>query len=138
MIKIKLHLDVGESNGVMDLKITDHNSRTYHDNTLSQGKNIVELDVYTPNTLIFDLSGKNNRRDTVLDKRTGEIVRDKFIKMVGVEIDGKPLNEHRVAQMFTLKTETNEEIKSAFWGFNGRVYFDLPYEDALDLHLTNL
>lgn len=139
MINLKLHLDVGKSNGIMDLTITDHNGKAYEIDKLAEGKNTLEIGVDTPNKLTFNLSGKDNRRDTILDPSTGKISKDKFIKVLGVEIDGKPLNEHRVAQMFVLETEDQpKQINSAFWGFNGSVKFDLPHQDALDLHLANL
>jgi len=138
MINLLLHLEVGESNGVMNLTIVDHHDKIYWSDKLSEGKNVVELDVDTPNKLVFNLSGKNNRRDTILDKSTGKILKDKFIKITSVEINGKPLNKNVVAKMFVLHTESKEQINSSFWGFNGSVDFDLPYADALDLHLTNL
>ena len=138
MIKLLLHLEVGECNGVMDFKITDVKNRDYEIGKLSPGENIVELDVDTPNKLVFSLSGKQKGRDTILEKGTGKIVQDKFIKITSVEIDSKPLTPHRVAQMFVLHTETKEQINSAYWGFNGHVNFDLPYEDALDMHLSHL
>ena len=138
MINLLLHLEVRESNGVMNLTIVDQHDKIYLSDKLSEGKNVVELDVDTPNKLVFNLSGKNNRKDTILDKSTGKILKDKFIKITSVEINGKPLNKNRVAKMFVLQTESKEQINSAFWGFNGSVDFDLPHADALDLHLTNL
>ncbi len=85
MIKLLLHLEVGECNGVMDFKITDVNSRDYEIDKLCPGENIVELDVDTPNKLMFSLSGKQKGRDTILEKGTGKIVKDKFIKITKVD-----------------------------------------------------
>jgi hypothetical protein len=138
MIELTLIVEAGESNGLMSLVISDKVGKVYQIKPLCEGKNQIEIAVETPNKLIFTLTGKNNRHDTLLDSKTGTIIKDKFIKITGVEIDGKPLNENRVAQMFTLRTQENREINSAFWGFNGCVEFDLPYADSLDLHLTNL
>ena len=77
MINLLLHLEVGESNGVMNLTIVDQHDKIYLSDKLSEGKNVVELDVDTPNKLVFNLSGKNNRKDTILDKSTGKILKDK-------------------------------------------------------------
>jgi hypothetical protein len=138
MINFKITIQAGESNGVMSLTIDDVRKNNYPVETLVEGTNIISFDVSVPNKLIFTISGKDNKKDTVLDKGTGEIIKDKFVKVGGLDIDGKPLNKHRVAQMFVLKTVDGDEIKSAFWGFNGTVELDLPYEDALDFHLSNL
>lgn len=138
MIEFKITIQAGESNGVMALAINDIRKKSYPVEALVEGTNVISFEVVVPNKLIFSVSGKNNRRDTVVDKETGEIIQDKFIKVIGLEVDGKPLNEHRVAQMFMLKTVDGDKINSAFWGFNGMIELDLPYEDALDFHLNNL
>jgi 23S rRNA pseudoU1915 N3-methylase RlmH len=138
MIRLKFITEVGESNGVMRLDITDSHNKNYDIRPLEVGHNTTEITVEAPNKLFLKLTGKNNRRDTVIDKNTGKIIKDKFVKVIGLEIDGKPLGSHRVAQMFTLKNENNDEINSAFWGFNGMVELDIPYTDALDMHLANM
>ena len=138
MIDLKITLEAGKSNGLMSITINDIQGNNYPVGALVEGTNIISLNVTTPNKLILTILGKNNKRDTVLDNVTGAIIKDKFVKVVSLEIDGKPLNEHRVAQMFVLKTINGNDVNSAFWGFNGTVELDLPYKDSLDFHLSNL
>ena len=43
MINLKLHLDVGKSNGIMDLTITDHNGKAYEIDNVNYGHDMLVL-----------------------------------------------------------------------------------------------
>ncbi len=136
MIKIKLIIEAGESNGVLNLLITDNKKTIELKPKIKSGLNEIDFKLETPNVLIFEVSGKTPR-DTVIDKASNKILRDKYLKVLGFHIDDKPLDTHKVQQMFVLDSEKNGKIQSSYWGFNGTVAFELTHKDSLALHLAN-
>ena len=138
MINVKMTLEAGECNGIFCLRVADKENNISFQPDLRPGMNKLNLDVKTPNTLKFYLNGKDHKRDTVVDPISRKIVKDKYVKVVDFQIDNKPFDQNRIKQMFVLESENNGTIKSSYWGFNGCAEFDLPYEDSLDLHLSNL
>ena len=138
MTDVSLTLEAGECNGLFDLTISDmHNNIAIKPN-LVQGTNKVDLKIELPNKLIFELNGKNNESDTLVDTLSGQVLRDKYIRVVDFIVDKKPFDPNRIAQMFTLSTENNETVYSSYWGFNGTVELDIPHKNSLEYHLSNL
>jgi len=138
MIDIKIILEAGECNGFLNLCILDQNKNVLQQPRFDLGKNEINFRCNIPNRLNFKLSNKNNNRDTVVDPLHGNVVRDKYIKIIDFYVDNKPLDRNRVKQMFTLVTEKNGTVQSAYWGFNGCVELDMPYNNSFEFHLSNL
>lgn len=130
-------VEAGECNGFFDLKIFDQQQTVQLNPEFKQGINEIILDLDLPNTLFFDLQGKNHDCDTEVDDK-GNIIRDKYLKVIEFLVDNKPVKSDKTKQMFILQSENNGEIHSSYWGFNGKVELDLTYESALDFHLSNL
>ena len=137
MMRIRLTAEFGLSRGIMGLSIRDNDGGAYPTPQFHPGVNYIELEVNAPKTLIFTVIGKHTR-DTVVDPNTGKIVRDKYINITNVEVDGKPLKPETVMDLFLCKTWHHGESKSAFWAFEGNVEFEIPYSDPLDWHLASL
>ena len=137
MTKINFIIEAGECNGVMNAHITDSNETLSIVPSLKKGINNLEIVLDTPNTLKITLSGKTHR-DTRIDPVTNNIIQDKYLKMIDVLIEGKPLDRNKVQQMFVIDTEKNGEIRTSYWGFNGTVAMDPEHEDPLHLHLYNI
>ena len=138
MIDVKIILEAGECNGFFDLCILDQDKNILQRPILSSGKNEINFRCHIPNQLSFKLSNKNNKRDTVVDPLHGNVVRDKYIKVIDFYVDNKPLDRNRTKQMFTLVSENHGTIQSAYWGFNGTVDLDMPYKNSFEFHLSNL
>ena len=138
MTDVSLTLEAGEWNGIFDLTISDMHNNIAIKPSLSKGVNKVDLKLELPNKLIFELNGKNNESDTLVDTLSGQVLRDKYIRVTEFIVDQKPFDPNRIAQMFTLLTEHNETVYSSYWGFNGTVELDMPYKSSLEYHLSNL
>ena len=138
MIGIKILLEAGECNGFFDMAVQDHLGNILSDPKLHSGTNTVEFRCSLPNTLRFVLSGKDNRRDTVVDPIHGSIIQDKFVNVLDFYVDNKPLNVNKTKKLFTLHTEDDVKIRSSYWGFNGTVDLDMPYKNSFEFHLSNL
>lgn len=137
MTKVNFIMEAGECNGVMDVTITDSNETLSISPRLQKGINNIEILLKTPNILKIDLCGKTHR-DTRMDPVTKNIIQDKYLKMLDVLIEGKPLDRNKVQQMFVIDTEKNGKIRTSYWGFNGTVSMHLEHEDPLYLHLYNI
>jgi hypothetical protein len=138
MTEIELVLEAGECNGLMTISITDKNKSFVSRPTLHEGVNKIKLSTIMPNTLIISLDNKNNRKDTILDSQSQKVIKDKYVKVIDFIMDGKPFPKDRVSQMFEIKTRSNGTIKTSYWGFNGEVTLDLPHDDSLKTHLSNI
>jgi hypothetical protein len=137
-MKIKFKIKTNECNGFFVLKILDKDMKTIANPKFRNGINDCNLELLLPNCLHFHLSGKNHKRDTIVDPISKKIIKDKSLQILDIEVDGKRLNKNRIAKMFTLETEDKNKINSAYWGFNGCVKWSLDYTDSLELHLDNL
>ena len=138
MTKINLIVEAGESNGLMMLDISDSTNTVLSTPNLKSGVNDIEVEVKTPCVLLLHVSGKNPNRDTLVDPATHKVVKDKYLKILDVYIDNKPLDRNKVQQMFVLESESKGKINTSYWGFNGIVSFELLHKDSLELHLANI
>jgi len=138
MTKINLIVEAGECNGLMKLDISDSTNTILSTPNLKSGVNDIEVEVKTPCVLLLHVSGKNPNRDTLVDPATHKVVQDKYLKILDVYIDNKPLDRNKVQQMFVLESESKGKINTSYWGFNGIVSFELLHKDSLELHLANI
>jgi len=138
MTKINLIVEAGECNGLMKLDILDSIDTVLYNPKIKNGTNNIELEVKTPCVLFLKVYGKNRNRDTLVDPATHKVVKDKYLKILDVYIDNKPLDRNKVQQMFVLESESKGKINTSYWGFNGIVSFELLHKDSLELHLANI
>ena len=138
MTKINLIIEAGECNGVMKLDVSSSAHTMLSTPEIKSGVNDLEVEVKTPCMLLLKVSGKDPDRDTLIDPATHRIVKDKYLKILDVYIDNKPLDRNKVQQMFVLESDTKGKINTSYWGFNGVVTFELLQEDSLELHLANM
>jgi hypothetical protein len=138
MTDIVLQLEIGECNGTMQIVVTNERGTVKVNPVLTEGVTTVKFDTEIPDKVYIQLSGKDNRRDTIIDPQSQKVIKDKYIKVIELKVDGKPLPQSKVQQMFNLETDKHGTINSSYWGFNGKVVMDFPYSDSLEYHLQNL
>jgi hypothetical protein len=94
----------------------------------------VTLDLVLPTVVYFYFSGKNYNTDTVVDAN-GNILQDKFIKFVSVDIDGFKLPETFLYQKLTINTDDDRSFTTPFIGFNGVIELILDQTDIFSQYL---
>lgn len=67
--------------------------------------------------------------DTQVDT-DGKIVKDKYIKILNIEVDGLACRPHYVHQNITLHTADDQKIVTSYWGFNGTVTLDFSESNS--------
>ena len=70
-----------------------------------------------PSSLIIKTSGKQHG-DTIMDS-DGNIISDKYIKLLGIELDGLSCNEYYINDCIMLTANDGTIVQSNYWGFNG-------------------
>ena len=83
-----------------------------------------KINVELPSQIVLTFFGKNHNTDTVSDS-DGNITQDIFVKILSMSIDGFQLNEKFLHQKLKLVTVDNQEIFTAYIGFNGNITIDL-------------
>lgn len=116
---LKLTFNVSAIDG-KSMNITFNNQGVYeHFTNLAQGEFVYETEITFPAEFEITLSGKGPG-DTVIDS-DGNIIKDKYIEILNIEVDRIPCVPHYVHQRVTLETEDGQEVTAAYWGFNGVV-----------------
>lgn len=90
-MRVVLKFDASESNGLLSLKVNGQSVN------VTEGPNILSVEA-EPGDLILEFSGKNPRRDTVLEN--GSIVRDKFINFDSMNVNGFKLERYHIYHHF--------------------------------------
>ena len=85
---------------------------------------VIEFGIVLPTTIILNVSGKNYNTDTIVDA-DGNILQDIFVKIDSITIDNFPLNKLFLHQRITLSTDTDQNITSSYFGFNGTAAIEL-------------
>lgn len=73
-----------------------------------------------PDTIKIQVSGKNLRRDTIVDSQ-GQIVQDKYVLLRDLRIDQMSVCAPWLPNGITLHTDKGHTVQSNYWGFNGTV-----------------
>jgi len=128
--EFEMLLEFGFCNGAMGVNVyaDDVLIDSYHGNTSSLVT--VRKDINLPCTVKVELSGKTNKDTRVED---GEIVEDKYVKLVGMRLGRIPVND---ANMFKVCT-TDDGRNDVFWGRNGTVEININEKDFVLWHLRN-
>ena len=83
----------------------------------------VLLDITLPTKVCLVFSGKNNATDTQIDE-DGNILRDLYVKIIKMSLDGFELGQHVLQQKLVLETATGS-MPTAYVGFNGTITLNL-------------
>ena len=132
-IKINFVFEFGVNNGSMSLLMRD-NEHVLSD--ISDANGLVEVNtlINFPNQITIALSGKNPNTDTtVVD---GEIVADKYVKLVGMTVGGIKVTEATLFKILNYK-HGDENVFDTFWGFNGEIVIDFDHNDFIRWHLSH-
>lgn len=89
---------------------------------LPDGEFIYETVITFPTEFEITVSGKGPV-DTVVDP-SGKVIKDKYIKILSIEVDRIPCIPHYVHRNIVLHTVDGQEIVANYWGFNGTVKLD--------------
>ena len=128
--EFEMLLEFGFCNGAMGVNVyaDDVLIDSYHGNTSELVT--VRKDINLPCTVKVELSGKTNKDTRVED---GEIVEDKYVKLVGMRLGRIPVND---ANMFKV-CATDDGRNDVFWGRNGTVEININEKDFVLWHLRN-
>lgn len=114
---------VRNCNGSMNIDIADQERLLYSGKQLEPGPLNISVEVDWPTQLTIITSNKNET-DTHCDS-DGNIIEDKSIDVVGIQINGFPVQIDLVDQLFSCQRNHSEEITHEnYWGFNGTVVID--------------
>lgn len=94
----------------------------------------VEFDVELPTQIVLKFSGKNSATDTQIDA-DGNIIRDMYVKINSISMDGFDLNKIFLHQKMKLLTESGQEIQTSYFGFNGISTIEMPESSVFSQHL---
>ncbi len=97
---------------------------------------IIGFEISLPTTIILDVSGKNYNTDTIV-AADGTILQDIFAKIDSIIIDNFPLNQLFLHQRITLSTDTDQNVITSYFGFNGTVTIELK-EDTVFAQLLSM
>lgn len=97
--------------------------------------NTKQLVVDLPTQVVLKFTGKNTDTDTIVDNN-GQIIKDMFVKIISISLDGFILPEKFLHQQLILVTDTGQQINSAYIGFNGKLVIDMPQKTVFLQYLS--
>ena len=119
-LRLQMHVSVLKQKS-MTIKITsNHRQDLFAD--LEHGLFEYETSLTFPDQILITLDGKGPN-DTVVDDK-GNIVEDKFIQLLDINVDGLSCNPHFLHHRIFLTTNSGQTVQSNYWGFNGTVLLD--------------
>jgi hypothetical protein len=80
-----------------------------------------------PSTIELKVTGKDPH-DTQIDVN-GNIIADKYIKLLDIVVDGLPCAKYYVNKIM-LTTDQGKQVISNYWGFNGSVKLDFTQANS--------
>jgi hypothetical protein len=89
-----------------------------------------------PSTVDIRVSNKNPN-DTRIDQQ-GNIIADKYIKLLDIVVDGLPCASYYVNKI-TFTPDSGDELITNYWGFNGTVRLNFNEENSFywSIHTQN-
>jgi hypothetical protein len=123
-------------NGTMNMLIYADNQliASYMEHT--QERFELDIDIVLPCRLRFVLTGKNMDTDTQIDEQ-GRITADKCVVLERFYLNKVEIPTHKLQASCTYTTD-HGIIHEIYWGFNGEVVIDFPYQNAVEWHLRSL
>jgi hypothetical protein len=124
-------------NQTMNLVIYNNDQVIYQNYNIIDSRFVVEFESCLPSTLCIDVSEKGPN-DTKVDDQ-GNILADKFIKLDYFNVDQMPVKSWILENgLIHFLTEHRQELKTNYFGFNGRATIDLNHTDSFEFHLAQL
>lgn len=129
-VRIELELEVGRCNGSMTVTISDSKTIIATMADLPQGTIEIPLEIDWPDVLHLQVSGKDQDNDTENDE-FGNITANKFVRLVGIRINGMDLIERCLYDICTWTTDDHHSSQETFWDSNGTAQIKFVYQDPL-------
>lgn len=120
----------GINNQHLSLTVHSHNQQFMVTDT----DPTITLDLVLPTVVHLEFSGKNYNTDTILDS-DGKIIKDKYIKITSVNIDGFDLPETFLYQKLVVNTDDGRTFTTPYVGFNGAIQITLDQPDVFSQFL---
>ena len=125
---LKLTFEVSQLNG-KSMSLTFLNSDKIETfDQLANGVFVYETKLEFPAKFSIQVSGKGPL-DTEVDAQ-GNVVKDLYIKLSDINVDGLSCHPTYVHQSINLITNGGEKILTNYWGFNGHVNLDFDYQNS--------
>jgi hypothetical protein len=81
-----------------------------------------------PGSVTIQVDGKG-ANDTLVDEQ-GQIIKDKFIQLIGLRVDGLGIDPNWLFHHIHLVRDDGKTVTSSYWGFNGRVVIDFDSHNS--------
>lgn len=136
---VDLQLECGRCNGSMQISISDSHDVLVTMDDLPLGIVDIPLVIDWPNTLNVQVSGKDNNTDTENDEH-GNIIANKFVRLVGVRVNGIDIIERCLYDICTWRLEGHDSRQETFWDQNGQAQIRFDHDNPLRfmIHLNNV
>jgi hypothetical protein len=118
----------------MRIKINDIEVENF--NNINEGNFSVEYEPFWPFNIKFELSNKTYK-DTTLDQ-DGNVIIDKHIFLKEIWLDNVAVSKQFLTNKIFLKTESGDQVKSQYWGFNGDCTIEFAGPDSFEWHLRSV
>lgn len=92
---------------------------------LAKPKIYIEL----PTAVKLSFSGKDHITDVIFD-HNGNIIKDLYVKILSVNIDGFKLNEKFIHQRLVIDTTDGQSWTTSYIGFNGNIIINMPEKNV--------
>ena len=122
----------------VDAQYNNQTFRVFPYNHNGQELGQLLLPVCLPAQVKLNFSGKTDQ-DVEVDAITNEIVRDTYVKIKQVRLDGFPLNDNFLNRNIIQQTAEHGDVASSYVGFNCTVLLDFGETDVFSqvLFLNN-
>lgn len=131
-----MEFEFGHCNGAMDMSIHDRDGLLLQDiKQHDHGNYRLSTKISLPTQLIIQLSNKNYRTDTKVDKHNS-IINNKFIQLKSLSLGNLSFPQSTLIQLCSYKTDIDDLVRfDSFWDRNGTVSMDFFDKDFVEFHL---
>ena len=135
--KLKLSIEVGLSNGSMNVEIYSNQQLLANYTDITSNNIELSTDVSLPCHLTFNISNKNPAIDTIVNQQ-GDIVSDKFMILKGLSLGNIPVQPSLLFAICNYCVDGQYISKyDTYWAFNGKVVIDLLNDNFIQWHLEH-
>jgi hypothetical protein len=89
---------------------------------------VYETTITFPTSMTIRVFNKQ-RNDTLVDEQ-GNIIKDKYIKLLDIQVDGVSCSPYYVSKYVILNTADGRALTTNYWGFNGTVLLDFTEDNS--------
>lgn len=116
---LKLEFEISTIDGNSMSMIVNNNGVLTTLENLQEGIFVYQDYLRFPSTFSISVAGKGPL-DTQVDDQ-GNIIKDKYIKLNNIEVDGLNCDPYYLYQKIVLNSVDGQIVTSNYWGFNGVV-----------------